>query len=326
MSNNYIMKKIAFLFSLVLFAQIAFAQTQKRVFKPNWKVGEKKTITITDVKVSYEGDSIKESETNTVDGEISIVRMDNANYYVDITYSNVVLRSFEKFYDKLGEEMPAYKKVQLKFKVNKQTGKSDLINWKEANDYVLKSFDEVSRIIKTKAPEAEMMLDIVFTPIKDIFKTKESAEGYFTQELGCVLSPFGKNYSTTDTLVITQSTKNPFGQDSLSATTRSILSNINESAGTCDIISSTEMDLSQVVQMIKSMMQAMMKKMKPDDKEAKEALAELDNIKMEMTNTEVLTFNFKTSWTTLCVQKTVVNVNMPGKSGKQYSTKTITVK
>jgi hypothetical protein len=74
------------------------------------------------------------------------------------------------------------------------------------------------------------------------------------------------------------------------------------------------------------MMQAMMKKMKPDDKEAKEALAELDNIKMEMTNTEVLTFNFKTSWTTLCVQKTVVNVNMPGKSGKQYSTKTITVK
>jgi hypothetical protein len=320
------MKKLAILFSLVFIVQIAFAQAQKRVFKPTWKVGEKKTITIVEEKLSYEGDSLKSSETNTIDGEITVTRMDNVCYYITIKYSNVVLQSFQRFYDKLGEEMTAYKTIELKYKVNKQTGKSDLINWKEANDYVLKSFDEVSRIIKAKAPDAEGMLDIVFTPIKDMFKSKESAEGFFAQELGCVLSPFGKNYSTTDTLVTEQATKNPFGNDSLSATTRSILSNINEANGTCDIISSSEMDLSQVVQMIKNMMTGMMKKMNPDDAKAKEALAELDNIKMEMTNIEVLSFNFKTSWTSICTQKTVVTVSMPGRNGKQYVNKTYTIK
>lgn len=86
------------------------------------------------------------------------------------------------------------------------------------------------------------------------------------------------------------------------------------------------MDMSQLVQMIKSMMAKMMKGMEGKDDEAKEALAELDKIKVEMVNSEVLSFNFRTSWTTLCVQKTIVDVNMPGRSGKQYVNKTITIK
>jgi hypothetical protein len=320
------MKKLAILFTILLITQIAFTQAQQRVFTPNWKVGEKKYISIVEEKIAYESDSLKTNETNTIEGEITVTRADNLSYFLTIKYENVVLQSFQKLYDKLGEELPAFKTIELQYKVNKQTGKSDMVNWKEANDYVQKSFVEVSKIINNKMPETAGMLDIVFAPIKDLFKSKESAEGFFGKELGCVLSPFGRKYSTVDTLVTQERTKNPFGQDSLSATTRSILSNVNDANGTCDIISSTEMDMSQLVQMIKSMMTKMMKGMEGKDDEAKEALAELDKIKMEMVNSEVLSFNFRTSWTTVCVQKTIVDVNMPGRSGKQYVNKTITIK
>jgi len=320
------MKRTAILLSLVLITQLAFSQAQQRVFKPTWKVGEKKYISIVEEKIAYEGDSLQSNEVNTIEGEITVTRMDNVSYFLTIKYENVVLQSFQKLYDKLGEELPAFKTIELQYKINKQSGKSDLVNWKEANAYVQKSFVEVSKIIKLKVPESAGMLDLVFAPIKDLFKSKESAEGFFGKEIGCVLSPFGKKYSTTDTLVSQERTKNPFGNDSLSASTRSILSNLNEVNGTCDIISSTEMDMSQLVQMIKTMMTSMMKGMDANDDKAKEALAELDKIKMEMVNSEVLTFNFQTSWTKLCVQKTVVDVNMPGKSAKQFLNKTISIK
>lgn len=320
------MKRIVFLFGLVILSQLAFSQAQKRVFKPTWKVGEKRTLIITEEKISSEGDSVKSREVNSFEGEVAVTKMDNVNYYLTVKYSNVVLQSFQKLYDNLGEELPTYKTIELKYKVNKQSGKSEMINWKEANAYVQKTFDEVSKIINAKMPEMSGMLDIVFSPIKDVFKSKESAEGFFGKEIGCVLNPFGRQYSTKDTLVTNEVTKNPFGNDSLSATTRSILGNVNEAQGTCEIISTTEMDMSQVVEMIKSMMMNMMKKMDPKNEKTKEKLAELDNIKMEMTNTEVLKFNFKTSWTTECIQKTVVVASMPGKNGTQYINKTITLK
>ena len=320
------MKRFTFLFSLVLFAQITFAQVGKIVFKPTWKVGEKKTLTIIEEKITYDGDSIKSKESDEISGEISVTKMDNTHYYLSITYTNVVLKAFQKVYDNLGAELPAYKNIVLQYKVNKQTGKSDLINWKEANAYIQKTFDEVSKVINTKMPEAADMLEIIFTPIKDLFKSKESAEGYFGQEMGCVLAPFGKNYSTKDTLLTREAAKNPFGNDSLVANKRSILNNYNPSAGTCDIVTVTDMDMSQVIQMIKTMMTNMMKKMDPKGEKSQEKMAELDNIKMEMNNVETISFNITTSWFTSCTQKTLVLASMPGKNSKQQVIKTITLK
>jgi len=112
----------------------------------------------------------------------------------------------------------------------------------------------------------------------------------------------------------------------LVANKRSILNNYNPSACTCDIVTVTDMDMSQVIQMIKTMMTNMMKKMDPKGEKSQEKMAELDNIKMEMNNVETISFNITTSWFTSCTQKTLVLASMPGKNSKQQVIKTITLK
>ncbi len=311
-------------FSLIVCGQ----SDNKHYFKPLWKVGEKKTMTISDETTRYESDSIISHETERITSVIEVIKEDRDSYYITLNYQNVFLKAFKKAFETLNDDLPpAYQYINLKYKVSKADGKSELLNSKEARDFIYDNYEKLKQLAEVKNPGSKDIVDLLFSPFKEIFKDKKSTEAYFGKEIGYILFPFGKNYSIGDTLHWTESAKNPFGKndnDSISSTTYSYISDVNKTTSTCTINSILILDLSEFTKMMKQIIQKMTKKTKAKDA-GEEKSKELDDIIIDMEFKETLTFNYSTTWTSKVTQNIVTIMKSPTKNSKSYSNKTVLI-
>ncbi len=171
------------------------------------------------------------------------------------------------------------------------------MNWKEAQAYVKKSYEEVEALVKKKAPEAVEYVKLAWSPILKLFNSKETIEAYTENEIKMITLPFGHAFTVGDTLKETETEANPFDPASeLSVTHAFYLLEKDKAKGLYTLDYAVEFDMAPFVAMIKNMMTEMGKSFGVEDSSIAKKSAEIDDINFEMTNNTQWLFDSKSTW------------------------------
>lgn len=313
------MKKPLLIALSILFPLLLLAQNSVS-FQPKWKVGDKRTATITTKEVKYKDGELTEDDTEILTAQYEVLKETETAYTVRVTLDNVVLSVAASFYDKIGEDLKKYKDLVLLYQVNKIGGTADLTNWKEAQAFIKESFGQMEKVVKKKNPDMAGFIKLAFNPILAMFDSKEAIEGYMTEEIKLIMLPFTQSYVVGDTLKIEDNEPNPFNPAEEIASTHLYLLNekdLDEGLYTLDY--SLQLDMSGFVAMMKDMMRNLGNSMEIEDSTMEKTNAELESLNFDMTNNAQWLFNANTSWP-ISVSKTAVII---ATSGKGESRKTI---
>ncbi|MES2429351.1 MAG: hypothetical protein V4556_00360 [Bacteroidota bacterium] len=320
-------KKFIFPLFFVLIVSAASAQKTAYAFSPKWKIGDKRTISIVQKEKELKKEKWTEEEPNIVAAEITVTKEDNENYFLKVLYENVAMTSAIKFYDRLGEELADYKNLDLQYKVNKQTGKPELLNWQEAQQFVNKSFEQIDSLLQKKVPDDAEFAGYAFAPIKKIFESQENIESYMTDNIGYIFFPYNKQYIVGDTMRIVERCENPLSPgDTTTQTTISYLSKIDDANKRCTIYSSAILDLTEFKKMMITMMQTMTSAFGAEDSVKTKATKEINELDFDVTNSTTIDYDYGTSWPIEIVK--LVRVTGSDPSGKRETTvsSTVTIK
>jgi hypothetical protein len=315
------MKTIIIILLLVI-STLTFGQDYS--FKPNWNKGESKIITITQAQKEYENENLISDTTRHNKVSIKVLKVNKEDYTLEIHFENQALLAAIKFYNKLGEELEDYNDLKLIYSVNKETSESELLNWKESQKFMNKSFEQITKILEEKAPEMAPYTGMLFMPLKEIFKSKENTEAYMESTIGYLLIPFKQDFVIGKPIRNTESQENPFNPtQEISSTTISTLESVNEPEKTCIIKQEVKLDLSEFIEMMKNMMQQMSKSFGANDSITAIKSEEMDSFEMDMKNLQVITFDYESTWVTKVVSSEIITATDP-KKGVTKKTEVVT--
>jgi len=305
---------------------LVLGQTEYK-FSPKWKVGDKRTAVKEQRETEYIGGELVEDTTIYLDVTMIVLKENKDNFILQVIYENVALRAAINFYDKLGDELTDYQNLELKYRIDKQTGNADLDNWKEAQQFMNESLDQINSILEEKVPDMVGFAQLAFAPIEEMFKSKENIEAYMSGGIEYLLFPYDKTFVLGDTLSITEMCANPFNpMDSINLTTMTYLTNVDELKNTCNINSTQIFDLTGFKEMMKSMMGKMTESYGAADSTRNKAAKEIDSIELDITDLTVITFDYGTSWPIKVVQTRKVYANDPKGKREKTVLNTVTMK
>lgn len=285
------------IFSIVFISLYIISFGQSYSFFPKWEKGDSKTIRITYTETEYENDELVSDTTYFSDASVSVIGEDKDFVTIQVLYENIALTSVIAFYEKLNEELNDYNTLKLIYKIDKKTGEYSLSNWKSAQRFMNESFDQITDLMKTKVPEMETFAELIFLPIKEIFKSKENIESYYKDQIGFLFVPFGKKFELGKTISISETSENPFNpEQEITQVTNILLKEIDKGRGVAIFEQDIELDLDEFIEMMKDMMLSMYKSFDLDEDDAKEQQEELDDFDMSMDNKQTITYDLNTNW------------------------------
>jgi len=300
---------------LLSIATIGYAQDYN--FKPKWNKGDERQITITQVEKEYEDGMLMADTTIYNEASLRVVEENKDSYTLEILFDNQALRAAIKLYDNLGEELKDYKDLKLIYSVDKENANSELLNWKEAQKFMNESFNQITNVLEDKAPDVAPFIDMVFMPLKEVFKSKENVEAYVETNIGYILTPFNQDFKVGETITKTEYQENPFNpSQEISATTLLTLASVNNESKTCIINQEVEIDLSEFIEMMKGMMLKMAESFGANDSISAEKSKEMDEFEINIENLQTIIFDYETTWVTKVIATGVVTGTDPEKGVK----------
>jgi hypothetical protein len=296
--------------TLMLVALSAIGVCQSYHYKPQWKVGDRKQITMMYVDKEYEDDKLVVDSTYYNEARVKVLKEEDDKFILEIFMENQAMQSAAKFYDRIGEELKNYKDLKLVYSVDKQTAESHLINWEEAQKFVTESIEGITKVLEEKAPESAGFVSLLFMPLVEVFNTKENVEAYMEANIGYLLVPFGKDFQLGVTLSETETQENPFNPSkNLEATTLLTLEKVDALSHMCEIRQEIILDLSQFIEAMRDMVKKMGESFGGSEESTEKKLKEIEDFTIDLQNQQVITFNNATSWVTGVESK--VTVSMP---------------
>lgn len=136
----------------LLINSIGFSQAYS--FKPTWEKGESKTANITTTEQEFKGGVKLMDTTYYNEIKINVLNESDTNYTIEVLMGNQALKAALVIYDKLDEELTDYNTLKLLYSVSKETGETELLNSAEAQQFMNKSFDQITKLLEEKAPDA----------------------------------------------------------------------------------------------------------------------------------------------------------------------------
>ena len=312
--------------AIVLCSTTAQAQTITR-FAPHWKVGDERTATTTRHEVEMKYGEVVEDSTYSMDTHFKVLSEDADSYMLEVRYANVALRMAAEFHDRIDEELKAYQDLELKYRVDKNTGEADMTNWKEAKAFMDKGIKAITTTMKKKDPDVAPFLSLVFAPIQQAFESKENIEAYMSTEINYLLFPFGKDFVQGDTLRIVETAPNPFNpRDSVSQTTLTWLQDSDGTDGRRDIHSTVLLDLSGFKAMMTDMMRKMGSSFGAADSTLQRQEREIAELDFDVTNSMVIVLEEASGWPLSVVQQALVTGSDPKGIREKSVTATVQVR
>lgn len=292
---------------------------QQYSFKPNWKVGDTKNISVSRAGKEYQDGQVTSEDVNTTQSVIKVVDEDNEYYTLHVQFENVIATAMKKLALELGESMNAYQNLKLVYKVNKHKEEFSLENWEEARDFIMDSYTAVDKVIAEKNPEMSVISSQIFEPVLKLFQTKEAVEAYMSSEIGFLLMPYYRDFKIGELITKTERTANPFDPNQeISMATKVKLSSVKNNQ--CIIESSVELDLEEFKTMMKNMVMNMAKSMGSEEEMPEDVMKEFDEMDMDMTTDQKIYFDKGTSWVTKSVTNVNVIAKIPGRGDRRNET------
>ncbi len=290
------MKRVLGTIIICLLSYAAIAQSTF-IFQPKWKVGDKRTATIVRSEMEYLNGELTDESAETLPVDYEVIKETSTAYLVKVTLENVALQAVIGVYEKVSDELPKYRNLELIYQINKIGGAADLVNWKEARDYIKTSFDQIGVLLKKKDPDAEDYLKFIMKPILSVFESKEGIEGYMKGEIELLTMHYGINMVLNDTVMNIEMEPNPFNPaEEISTTHKYYLT--EQGKGLYNINYSIQFDMTNFVAMMKQMMSELGNSIGVSDSSIAKKNAELDDITFDMINSSDYTYNELTGWLT----------------------------
>lgn len=166
-----------------------------------------------------ENDTVRIDTQEEWDASLKVTKSTAAAFIVELVHKDATMRQLEDFHNKIGSA-PKYKDLVLRYKVDKKTGKTELENWKEAQQFVQGEFELIAKAVGEEDAEAGAAMEAILSPLTSLLDDEAKVKSYFNDELGFLTSAYGHDLMQRDTLRIVEKGENPLQPgDSLSTTT-----------------------------------------------------------------------------------------------------------
>lgn len=311
------MKHLLFL----LFLSSCFCSIgQSITFLPDWKKGDARTYDIHTEKKEFMNDSLTEQQEEHRELKVSVAATDVNAITLKVLYDDVIWKLAEPLLMMVGAEAKA-KRMELIYNVSRRTGEAQLVNWKEAKKFMDASFKEVKTAVKEHDKDLGSMMAVLFAPIEKVLESKENLEAYMKEDVGFLFVPFNRAFILGDTISDTSSTPNPFDpSQQISSTEHFVLRSLDEETGKAEIVHIIDVDFSQIMEMLKSMMRQMAKSFGADEATTEKKMKEADEINMEAVIQRVHEFDRNSSWVERSVGTAVIIGNDPSTGSRRNET------
>lgn len=173
-----------------------FAFSQEYSFIPKWKVGDKKTISISTRDIITPNNRFESSDTTIFEKiTISILKEDSDFYTIEVNYDNPVVSIFIYELPSITKKLNPYSQIKFTYTLNKKTKQIQVQNWQEIQTKVFKQRDKVQSIVLKESKELnQQLLNMIFIPIKMMFNSEKMTNLYFKNILGFLTLPFEREY------------------------------------------------------------------------------------------------------------------------------------
>ncbi|QNR25073.1 hypothetical protein [Croceimicrobium hydrocarbonivorans] len=266
-------------------------------FSPNWKVGAEKLIIRTQTRTDYANEEVQKEEVEVDSLFIKVVDEKETYYEVEYAYGADLLEFILETLPDASNDLKEKAQLDIRYAISKDNGKVDILNWEEIEEYTGPRMEA----IKSKLLEADsgvaFFIGLILKPLMLPLSSKENAIAFFESDLGLLLLPYKSSYQLGDTLTTVSMESNPMqaGQD-LECKAITCLKQNNEQKKQAVFYHSKAYDMTAFLEMLKGMMTDMIESMPGDKAKKTEELAKIEEMKMEISNSELIYYNTETTW------------------------------
>jgi len=198
---------IVLLFTAFFFMTNCYGQNEKVNLRLKWKVGDIKSVTITENIKKYQ-DAKLECDSSVVHcNKIMVSDENDSVYLIHYQIQNYLINPGTTFLKNLESELSTHDKyVELKYQINKATLKTELLNPIESDSAIHTTLNRIIQLLEKQVPAiaqtAKSQLNKCYSDNKDL----EIQTLLLFPDL---LHPYNKSLVVGDTLITVDSLYNP---------------------------------------------------------------------------------------------------------------------
>ncbi len=315
----------------IVYLSINAQESATITYLPKWKKGEEKSYTIRTVQKEKKGGIIEKDTSFIKRGSIKVIGKNSDSYKLRVIIENVAYRKTVELFEKEKKELDIYKDLKLEYTVDRKTGKHELANWKEAQDFMRLSTDKYYELLGEKYPESKGIMQLAFAPLEKMLNKKESIEALFEDEVWAIFSAYDISLSPSKKVIKTNKEKNPFDEtEELEVDIEYELKSINKKTNTSIIISKVEWDEEMFKTMMRTMMLEMMSSFGLEGEELEQGKKGIEEkiaaLEYSRTTTNKITYDTKTTWVSKVIMKDNSIIKDGDNEGVVEVTKTFTIR
>lgn len=223
---------------------------------PKWKKDDTRTMFVTRVQQEIANDTLSKEVTDRLDARVKVSSMSATTYMVEMEYQNVILVTAKQLSDALGSEMDPWRKMLLRYEVNRHTGEAVLFNWQDVREVVNGSFSEIKRSLAKRDPEQADRVIATLDVLVSTFQDPAQVDAYFRDGIDMLTFAFNKPLTLDDPMEVNERKPNPLsdGKDTLLVSTTVHLDQLDKEAGRCTIRGTQVWQMDPFVETMKASM------------------------------------------------------------------------
>lgn len=224
------------------------------------------------------------------------------------------------------KDFEKYKHISLKCKIDKNTGKAELLNGEEVASFYSAGIELMGNAVKKADPDGADMLDMILFPIKQLFRNKTSVEAIAMRFTVDFLFPFGKEYKHNDTLKRKEPVPCPVSEtENIEATNCSYISNRKLAKNTCELSIETSYDHADLRQMMKASIKKTLTAMGIEEAAMSHKFVEVDYMTIDIQEKQIMSLDYHNGWPIQTTKKITMIINDPLHSKKEEKLIEVTI-